>query len=315
MLHWFSRTVASTFLLVCVFLALLAVCSGKDFSVEWSPEGVREYTSSNPLVVQLGDNILFRCPTEGNFTYSNLWVQAHEQQIEDCDCLAVVGETCDPLVAKNAQCIPNTVDPTLHIIRNDAELNSVLNFRTGERYYLASYAPEQTLAGAYSPATMGGQCLDGLRMVMEVVDTPTQPTTTATVQTTMMNHTEPPSSDDVHTTTNPFVGTTSESSKESTNGTEETVVEILLLPSQSLRDWHVVVIVVLGAAMLSLVLVLVIGGVSAMLYRRRGRLVVNPGGGSIDCKLDMAAVASSPDKSSYPVDVFDDPIDKVPDNV
>lgn len=309
-LHGFSRTAA-----LVAALCLLAVCSGEDFSLEWSPHGVRDYNTSNPLVVELGDRILFHCPPKGNFNYSNLWIQNHEEQFKQCDCLAVPGEACDYMVAKNGQCIPNALDVlTLTIKRYDADLGSVFNFSPGRRYYLASYAPERTLPGAYSEASSGGQCLDGLKMVIEIAEIPTEPTTAESFQNATETI-EDPSTEEVTvytaTSTASASGWGSGSAgmtEELTNATDKTVLEIVILQSQQIRDWHIAVIAVLGAVVLGLALAAALGAISFMLYRRRGEMVVNPEL-SVKEECKEKDVLTAADKSSYPVEVFKDPID------
>lgn len=306
MLHGFSRTAVA--LVIAVWL--LAVCSGENFRLVWTPDGVREYNSSNPLVVQLGDLIMLECPDEGAFSYSNLWILNHEGQFEQCDCSAVDGEDCNEASAKNSQCIPDVdvMDPILNIRRNDAELNSVFNFNPGKRYYLVSYAPEPSLAGAFSLATSGGQCLEGLKMVMDVAAIPTtKPTTTESVWNATEN-TGAPSTDDGVTVTSPATASgdssSVESSEEVMTSTDETVVEIAILPSRQIRDWHIAVITVLGSVVLAFVVAAAVGTVSFMLYRRRGDPAIHQEGDV--CKEDLSKKS---DKSSYPVEVFKDPID------
>lgn len=305
--------------------------------MEWTPEGVREYNTSNPLVVELGDRILIRCPSEGNYTFSNLWIQNHKRQYDECNCMAVPDENCDFMVAKNGQCILNVVNPVVSIRQNDAELNSVLNFKPGRLYYFTSYAPEQDLAGAYSEASMGGQCLDGLRMVIEVKELPTQPTTSETVEVST-GSTEISGSSEVPSTgggTASRTGSTNivstEPSTDPITGTKYSIDEIILLPSRQLRDWHVVIIVVFGVSILALIVILVVGTVGMMLYKRRSLLAVNPEVDSIakeeECPLEM--VEASPDQSAvnpevdstereerlklgiYPTEKFDDPVDRM----
>lgn len=307
-LQHLSRTwTALVCLLCCVYVSV-----GEEFTVEWYPEGVRGYNTSNPLVVELGDKVILRCPREGNYTYSNVWIQNHEKQYNDCDCMAVPEQNCDPVVTKTALCAIGAADPIVRIIQNDAELNSVLNFNTGRLYYLTSYTAERSLAGAFSEMSMGGQCLDGLKMVMEVLEIPTQPMTADTVETSTVS-TQVPSAGEGTSTFPPNVST--EPSMESITGTKDTIIieQIVLLPSRELRDWHVAIIVVLGVSILALIAIFVVVALGIMLYRRRGRLAVNPVVDSTtedECKIDMTEAVLAPETSaSYPVEVFDDPLD------
>ena len=268
--HALSTTLSSP---VCLLLlALSATLSlAVDFRVEWTPEGVRDYGASGPLLVELGDRIILECPKQGAFNYSNLWIQEHLEQYMACNCMAVLGENCDFMVAKNAQCIPGAPNPVLSIRRNDAELNSVVNFNPGQQYFLTSYAPERSLAGAYSEMSNGGQCLDGLKMVIEVMELPTQPATTYSDQT---EFTEEPLTG-VETDPHPpesssDENTDMEQTTELTTRTEATVPEIAVQSSREIRDWHVGVIVLLGAMVVAVIAIFIIVTVSITLYRRRG---------------------------------------------
>lgn len=296
--HALSRTVPSP-KLVCLLLSLsVAVCQGADFSVTWTPDGVREYNASNPLLVELGDRIVLECPRQGEYAYSNLWIQQHIEQYMNCNCMAILGENCDSMVAKNAQCLPQVPNPILTIRRNDAELNSVVNFNPGQLYYLTSYAPQANLSGAYSDVSMGGQCLEGLRMVIEVMELPTQPATTASDQNTTESAEEPltnvetlsMSSSDENTglSTEPYPPVTSSDENtrltESLNATKDT--------SQEIRDWHVGVIVLMAAVIVAAVVIFVVI-IGVILCRRRTPLT-HP---------------EEKKQVEYPNMVFEDPVD------
>jgi hypothetical protein len=279
-------------------LALLAaVGSANDFRVLWNPEGVRQYNASNPLEVEIGDRILFECPAAGqDYDFSNLWIQAlrNPEQFTSCSCVTVMEDDCSPNVAINGQCIPDTPNPVLHIDRNGRKLSSFLNFEDGQVYYLTSYAPEETLAGALSEQSMGGQCLDGLRMVIYVKAIPTQPVTTAETDTeAFTDGTEVPATEGgsrsggavTHNTRrDPEMDEMSgrdpemdEMSGREGGNPEMNITTVQEIPARRVRDWHIAAIVVV---IVVLIMVIAVAGVSVGVlfyrYRWRGHSTVNP---------------------------------------
>lgn len=310
---WWKNMVASFFLcrrtvlcfvIVLSFLSLRVSCT--DFTIDWTPEGVRGYNSSHPLVVELADRLLFSCPRTGSFTYSNIWIQTHQQQYDSCDCAAIPDDSsegdqsCDPDVLKNGQCVNGlNFRPTLTIRKFDIDLDNVVNFVPGRRYYLASYARDNSLQAAFSDNLRGGQCLSGLRMVVEVMALPTTPPATETTDADYATTSSLPDSsgssgggggggsgdpsgdgsrdgDDnagVGSSAgsgNDGDGKTDEISDKFTTKPEESLPSVDLLASVAIRDWHISVIVILGVAIVSLVgVALPLAIVGVFFYRRR----------------------------------------------
>lgn len=127
----------------------------------------------------------FRCV--GEYTYSNLWIQRHEKQYEECNCMAVPDEPCDILSTRNGYCAPdaNSRELVVQVLRIDGNLGSVISFEPGP-FYFASYADVGNLTGALSDNPMGGQCEHGLRLALLVTGDPIETMTTpeTTNQTT-----------------------------------------------------------------------------------------------------------------------------------
>lgn len=321
MLHGFSRTA------VLVALILPSLCV--DYPVEWTPDGVREYNSSNPLLVELGDRILYQCPSAGPYEYSNIWIQTHEIQFLQCDCTSVPGEECDPGVDRNGQCIRGAPNPTLTIRSSDLELHSVISFKPGQRYYIASYAPNGTLIGALSDTANGGQCLQGLRMAIEVMEIPTLPATTTTQSVSTVQSTVPTSTQEntetQSTATDPLSYTPgSGSGIGSSTGSSDAVQSstgnstVAQSPLRSILDWHIAIIVVLAVLLVALPAAFVIAAlvIARVIFQRRGKLAVNPeseDGDGVVIKQNLSAieVLPGPEKAPYPVGVFNDPLDHV----
>ena len=266
-----------------------------DFNITWTPEGVASYGADNPLVVELGDQIIFLCPLDGPYKYSNVWIHKHQEQYDQCDCTAVPTESCDVNVFRNGIC---AALGNLKIKINDPEgtLMSVFNYVPGQRYYFASHASEQSAGGAFAEQSSGGQCLQGLRMVFEVQALPTSAPSPEEVDGSTT--TRGASDNDGSTTTESDFTLTSIGDSPTSVVTSYTVsfnqsfvnsTEPATEQPKKLRDWHIYLIVVLGVLLVSIILVAVILTLVIVLRRRKAAAKVNPeeNGEGLELKSDL----------------------------
>lgn len=288
-----------------------------DHNITWTPAGVARYNTSNPLLVELGDVIVFKCQRTGAFTYSNMWIHRYKVQYDQCNCLAVLGESCDPLEFRNGYCSPGIPSPKIKINRNDAELKNVFNFNPGVRYYIVSHTSEQTLNGSVSDVSTGGQCLQGLRLVVDVQELPTRGTIPeiATTESPLVSgpgnsvNGGPGNSVNGGTeVTSPFSGGSGSNSSGQYSGTTDgntTLTGIGILPARTIQDWHIALIAVLGTLLLLLVVVFLVAGAYLASKRMRSKTVnINPEGTGQECNGDTIVRGND----LYPDKVFQDPL-------
>ena len=243
-----------------------------------------QYNISSPLLVSLGDVLAFICPSQGKYVFSNIWVHKHPEQFIKCDCTASPEATCDAMVFRNGVC-SNSNMPLLIINNNNADLASVINFLPGERNYIVSHCSEQSLAGALTDDSSGGQCLEGLKMVVQVRGDPSllpDTTTAADVDATNVptgggasgsggNSDPKPTGDRAAESTDPVTRSFSN------GGDAEGEEQVEIREALEIKDWHVAMIVVLGMALLVVTVSFVVGGALALIHWRRKRNVIADG--------------------------------------
>lgn len=159
---------------------LLALCvrgarSVNNVTVLWSIEGVQSYLAvESALKIQLGDNLFFLCP---NGSFSNIIYQTEEAQYDACNSSAVsngariTAGTCFGRGADRAM---------IEIAQSSGEGSSIQQYRAGRKYFYSSYSDGSSLLNAHEQITSGGECLDGLKMVISVLPSATDPSSTST---------------------------------------------------------------------------------------------------------------------------------------
>lgn len=179
----------------CLAMLLLETASCARHDITWTVQGVAAYNRLvTPLLVDDGDTIAFRCV---NASFSNIIFQTSAEQFTHCN---------SSLGTKSlvfADCRGTEREVTDNIEEaSGSEITNIISYKQGETYYFTSYSNGFSAMSATADITSGGECLEGLRMVLEVRDapttmpppppssastsptTPTTPTTTATVATT-----------------------------------------------------------------------------------------------------------------------------------
>ena len=177
-----------------------------------------------------------------------------------------------------------------------------------------SYTHNETLAGVVDEVSYGGPCTRGLRMDLSIAAIPTEPTTTTaspTSPTTEMATEEAtqPLTDTISSTMEGFSG---ESSSEPTVEKATTDVQLEILPSREIRDWHIGVVVTLSIAIIivaaSFIIVIV---VVAKFCRRGGKVVADLSEEKIvECNgsANVAGTDYKKKKREYPTEIFEDPL-------
>ncbi len=245
--------------------------------MDWTPDGVKDYNSTNPLEVEIGDLLHLICPSEGPYMYSNLVVQFHQDQYDQCNCSTSSLVACRPYL-RNAFCAPPIRSVVINIKENPADLASVINYHPGNQYYLISYSLGENLANALSTSNIfaGGQCWDGLRLSIKVVShatTSIATTSTTTASTKLPSPTSRPGDRATYTTS---YGEGSSETPEANAGTTAMPVNKSsenITPIQILKYF-------IGAfvGLLTLVLLLTVLILIMVILRRRGLYRVRQSG-------------------------------------
>lgn len=312
--------------LLLISLFVLARC--KLHVVNWNLGGVSAYSLDNPLMVRLNDEVQLVCDgANGQFAYSNVVIQPHQSQYEQCNCMTSDLTSCDE-ANRYGFCAIELPDVVVRISRQSATLEAVFNFEPGKMAYFVSYANNATNAEeAQTQFLMGGDCTKGLKLpvMVEALPTtipPTTPTTTIDDMgvTGSLSDALPLSSsttansgsdgDDNSTSSiNPGNSTTNNTGDGNTGG----------LDSGNLKDWHLAAIGGLVGAFVIFFLIFAV--VVVVLCVRRPAARVAPGDSSegdmpSEKNLDnetvvrnVGAIPSSPTTITYPEDIFKDPLD------
>lgn len=297
-----NRTFRSA--LLCVLISILTfTCHGQmqTHNVLWTPEGVRRYNATHPLLVNLRDILNLQCQRLGNYNYSNAWVHRDIEQYRQCSCAAVASAPCHRI----GSCAPEIGTGSIELrVNNDgADLDTISSYTAGRVYYLVSYSTN-TLQSALGEEKTGGQCVEGLKLAFAVAPLPSEP-----------SNTRPPPpgsgitspSDILPSVTDPYGSGEVSSSL---------IPQVTSVPNTGLtapfvfQDWHIAVIAVLGGIVLILLVsgIVVICLVVARSRRKRKTADISNG------KQDMGQIQSIfPNNAEvqYPVENFKDPIDEV----
>lgn len=219
--------------------------------MDWTPDGVKNFNSTHPLEVELGDVLQLDCPVEGQFMFSNLVVQFHEDQYEQCNCVTSSMISCEN-VYRNGYCAPALGYLTVLINENSADLSSVINYHEGNQYYMMSYINNLSLKEAVDSYDFsGGQCLNGLRMSIRVSSKAVAATTTtpAATTTTPADETSSPIqvADNSETNIPPMLPIAWESSGSATDSNVLEEVDNLTL--KEWESWYIIVFACLGGGL------------------------------------------------------------------
>lgn len=146
-------------------LVLSALCGvhGKLVQVNWTSSGVADYRDpSNPLRTELSDMLELDCQDIN----SNLFIQTEQVQYDQCNASAGSG-----IYDYNGFCTPG-VPLMIALTENSQILMNTVNFENNHLYYFASYSTGQLGDAANEAINSGGQCLDGLKMVLQIGEIP-----------------------------------------------------------------------------------------------------------------------------------------------
>jgi len=142
--------------------------------VTWTPQGVSNYSAANPLVVELEDQIVLKCDRSGKYAYSNLVLQQHRSQYDQCSCMTSDLTSCDSENRVGYCATELGQDIYIKIKGSDQALSSAKTFSQGQIVYFISYANATNLAESQRELFMGGDCSKGLKLVVMVADPRTQ---------------------------------------------------------------------------------------------------------------------------------------------
>lgn len=134
----------------------IATVHGRTIQLNWTSDGVRDYTST-PLRLALGDMLELIC----NENRSNLFIQAERIQYDSCNASAGSG-----VFNYNGLCFP-TNPVLLTFTENSQPLDNTVNFVNDHAYFLTSYS-EGDFRALDHTFTSGGQCEDGLKMIIVI---------------------------------------------------------------------------------------------------------------------------------------------------
>ena len=308
----------------------------KMHRVDWTPEGVRNYTSEHPLVVELRDIMVLVCDRNGDYAYSNLVVQHSRSQYDECNCMTAAKTSCESSLRIGYCAMELSDDITVVIAHSHRELNSVVNFSPGEQYFFVSYSSSQDLGGSQSELFAGGDCSNGLKMSIMVAREMTQPP--PTTPTSSSNNVAANATENIASSSKLGISTgapddrgkgrTEDNSKPKSNPDKlgSQVMQSELTPARKLKDWHIGAIVALAGLLLLLVVVF---AVVVFVVFKRHSAVVAPSTDSENCGSDVPGIDDKVDLSggtvvqnkgaetdnqtntAYPEGIFHDPLDNL----
>ncbi|CAI7990764.1 hypothetical protein GBAR_LOCUS543 [Geodia barretti] len=161
---------------ILLLAGLLAGCAAKDYVLTWTVDGVKNYTDT-PLEVMFDDVLKLQCDPDiiSNFVY----VESEEQYL-NCNASIPGGK-----VLKSGDCLAGFDDAdsiSQNIQRLSGPGQAVVEYQAGKSFYFFSSADGSI--GSIEPPYIGGQCLDGLKMIVFVVSdqSPPPPTGVTAVQ-------------------------------------------------------------------------------------------------------------------------------------
>jgi hypothetical protein len=161
---------------ILLLAGLLAGCAAEGYVFNWTVDGVKNYTDT-PLEVMFGDVLTFKCDPDivSNFVY----VESEEQYVS-CNSSIPGGK-----VLKSGDClgmfaVANSFSQNIQRVSGAGQ--TVVEYQAGKSFYFFSSADGSFGSGEHP--FIGGQCLDGLKMIVFVVSEPSTSQST-TLQSTI----------------------------------------------------------------------------------------------------------------------------------
>ena len=240
----------------------------------WTPQGVSNYSETNPLVVELEDHVILRCDRSGEFTYSNLVLQQHRSQYDQCNCMTSDLISCNSENRVGYCATELGQDIIIRIKGGDQTLSTAKTFSPGQVVYFISYANATNLVDSQRELFMGGDCTKGLKLVVMVANLRTQPPPTTTAPIPSTDSEDQPTVKSSPSDASPDqmkdpegAATTDKDSKSSDHKPAAVVLTEELSSGSNLEDWHIGAIgVLVGFLVISLVVFMTV--VIVLMVRR-----------------------------------------------